>query len=611
MTVNKESKDTYPKVTLTVDAAAITIWGTRRFRNRTVPIWKPVIIRKPRHRRPVWGEWQFSSDETVMHHPRAAKQEEVASRQFRKTHALRILRRAVDHCQELIFLTDADGVLQYVNPSCELVTGYSASELVDQRVSRIASQVPKGDTWDSMRQEALKRGVFRGVGGLLCKHGRVVELDLAVTVVRDPRTQVASLAWTGTVVAQQRELKAENNGLHRMESLGIFAGGIAHDFNNLLMVIGSYAEMGQAAVPADHPTHRHMQEIMAAVRRASELTRRLLMFGQHQAAEGPELVSPNWIVEEAVGMLTRLVEEDIQIRVSLGKDVALVRVNPGQMEQVLLNLVVNARDAMPNGGELVIETQLVDLNEDFAREHTGIAAGEHVLLKVTDSGHGIRAEELARIFEPFYTTKSQDKGTGLGLAIVQSIVQKNGGVILAASKLGAGTSFNIYLPIAAPIGQKKASDSLRLELPAPRGNEAVLVVEDAEPLRQATVEFLSSLGYKVQSAATGEEALNSLQVDSTQFALVIADVVMPKMSGTELARAIAALRSPAKILLTSGHPEDVVLSKGLTKIDGNFLQKPFSLKSLAIKIREVLDEPVRVRAAAAGASSSSTLPTSR
>ncbi len=547
-----------------------------------------------------------------MHRSRAAKPEQVAGLQFRKANALRILRRAVDHCQELIFLTDADGVLQYVNPSCEMVTGYSASELINQNVTCIASEVSKGESWNSMRQEALQNGVFRGPGALLCKHGRLVELDLAVTVVRDPRTQVASLAWTGTVVAQQNDLKAKPDGPHKMESLGIFAGGIAHDFNNLLMVIGSYAEMGRATLPADHPARRHMQEILAAVRRASELTRRLLMFGHHHSG-GQELVSLNWIVEEAVGMLSRLVEEDIEIRVSLGKDVALVRVDPGQMEQVLLNLVVNARDAMPNGGELVIETQLVKLNEDFVREHTGIAPGEHVLLTVTDSGHGIPAEELARIFEPFYTTKSADKGTGMGLAIVQSIVRENGGVISAASEPGAGASFNIYLPVAAPITEKKKSDSLRRELPLPRGNESLLVVEDAEPLRQATVEFLSSLGYKVRSAANGEEALNDLRTDTSQFALVITDVVMPRMSGPEFARAVAASRTPSKILFTSGHPQHIALAKGLNKIDGNYLQKPFSLKCLALKIREVLDQPALVRAAAAGAgaSSSSTVPTAR
>jgi two-component system cell cycle sensor histidine kinase/response regulator CckA len=539
-----------------------------------------------------------------MHRSRPAKLEQVASHQFRKTNALRILRRAVDHCQELIFITDAEGVLQYVNPSCEMVTGYTSQELIDKKVTCIASKVPNTKLWDSMRREALQKGVYRGAGGLLCKHGRVVELDLAVTVVRDPRTQIASLAWTGTVVAQQQDLKTQTDGLHKMESLGIFAGGIAHDFNNLLMVIGSYAEMAKMTVAAEHPSCRHMQEILATVRRASELTRRLLMFGHHQTA-GPQLVSLNWIVEEAIGMLSRLVEEDIEIRVSLAKDTALVRVDPDQIEQVLLNLVVNARDAMANGGELVIETQSVTLNEDFARQHTGIVVGEHVLLTVTDSGHGIRIEELARIFEPFYTTKSEDKGSGLGLAIVQSIIQENGGVISASSAPGAGASFNIYLPVAALQGMEKPPDVLQLEQPAPRGNETVLVVEDAEPLRQATVEFLASLGYDVRSAANGEEALITLQRDPTQFSLVIADAIMPKMSGAELSRDMAALRFPAKILFMSGHSEDALSAKGLRKTHANFLQKPFSLRSLAIKIREVLDESVLVRAAAAGAGASS------
>jgi CheY-like chemotaxis protein len=201
----------------------------------------------------------------------------------------------------------------------------------------------------------------------------------------------------------------------------------------------------------------------------------------------------------------------------------------------------------------------------------------------------------------------------MGLAIVHSIVHQNGGLISAASEPGAGASFNIYLPVAAPITEKKMSDSLPIEMPAPRGHESLLVVEDAEPLRRATVEFLSSLGYKVQSAANGEEALNDLQAGSTEFALVITDVVMPRMSGPAFARAVAASRTPSKILFTSGHPQHIALAKGVSKIDGNYLQKPFSLKSLALKIREVLDQPVLARAAAAGAgaSSSSTVPTAR
>lgn len=532
-----------------------------------------------------------------MQRTRATKTESAPN--FRKNStALRILRRAVDYCQELVFLTDADGLLLYVNPSCETVTGYSASELVEKNLTWLAPAVRQGGSWDSIREQALQKGAFRGVTGLRCKHGSVVELDLAVTAVRDPRTQAASLAWTGTVVAQQRDIKDDTVGQHKMESLGVFAGGIAHDFNNLLMVISAYAEMGLRSVAAEHVASRHMQEILAAVRRASDLTRRLLMFG-HRQVGGRQLVSLNGIVEDYAGLLSRLVEENIEIRVSLGKDVALVRVDPGQMEQVLLNLVVNARDAMPSGGELVIETQTLALDNKFAAEHAGVTAGEHVLLTVTDSGHGMNSAELARIFEPFYTSKPEGKGTGLGLAIVQSIVQENGGVISAASEPGVGTSFNIYLPTAAPRTEKTTSGSLRQEQSMPHGNEALLVVEDAELLRQSTVEFLTSLGYRVRSAANGYEALKYLQDDSGQVALVIADVVMPRMNGPHFAQAVADLHLPTRILFMSGHAEDVVLRNGINET--NFLHKPFSLESLALKIRKVLDTPVPTRAAAAAA----------
>lgn len=537
----------------------------------------------------------------IMQHSRATKPEVVATRQLRKkATALRILRRAVDSCRELVFLTDADGVLQYVNPSCETVAGYTASELIDKNLNWIAPAVQQGGSWDSIRQQALQRDAFRGITGLRCKHGGVVELDVAVTVVRDPRTQAASLAWTGTVVAQQHDIKDEGTAPHKMESLGVFAGGIAHDFNNLLMVITAYAEMGLSAIPAENVASHQLHEIVAAVRRASELTRRLLMFGHHQGA-GRQLVSLNWIVEDTVGMLSRLVEEDIEFCVSLGKDVALVRVDPGQMEQVLLNLVVNARDAMPNGGELVIETQTFYLDNNFAASHAGVTAGEHVQLTVRDSGRGMQAEELMRIFEPFFTTKPNGKGTGLGLATVQSIVRENGGVISALSHPGLGTSFNIYLPVAAPRLEQRPSGLLRQELPVPRGDETLLVIEDSEPLRQSTVELLRSLGYKVRSAANGEEALNDLQNNSAPVALVIADVVMPRMSGPKFAHAVAALHSSTKVLFMSGHAEEVVLRKGMGTVDKNFLQKPFSLNTLAFKVREVLDMPLQARAATASA----------
>lgn len=254
---------------------------------------------------------------------------------------------------------------------------------------------------------------------------------------------------------------------------------------------------------------------------------------------------------------------------------------------------------MPKGGELVIETRLVRLDRDFSQQHPGITAGDHVLLTVTDSGHGMRSEELTRIFEPFYTTKVEGKGTGLGLAIVQSIVQQNRGVVSADSKPGVGTTFNIYLPIAAPWTEKKPSSSRSNDVATVHGNEALLVVEDAGSLRHSTAEFLTSLGYQVRSAANGQEALNTLKNEAGNIALVITDVVMPRMSGPGFVQAVAGLRLPIRVLFMSGHVENVVLRKGLQALDANFLQKPFSLKSLALKIREVLDEPVPARASAA------------
>ncbi len=506
------------------------------------------------------------------------------------------LRRAVEPSQELVFITDASGVVQYVNSACQLLTGYDALDLVERNLGQIAAELAGCKPWETLRVRGLKDGIARGLTAIRCKDGRIVELDLAITVVLNPRTQAAMLACTGLAVAQEQELVSVQGSSHKRDTLGAFVTGIAHDFNNLLMVIGAYAEMGFASLGPEHAAQRYLREIQANVRRASDLTRRLLMFGRQPS--GQQLVSINWIIEDTAGMLARIMEEDIQIRVSLGKNIGMVRADPGQLEEVLLNLAINARDAMPNGGELVIETQTVQLDNKFAEEHPGICAGEHVLLTVTDSGHGMRPNELARIFEPYYTTKSEGKGTGLGLTIVQSVVRQHGGFVSADSDPGVGTSFKIYLPVVARSG-KKPSQSLRDETPAPRGHESLLIVEDDDALRQSVSEYLSSLGYRVSSARTGEDALRIVETLG-DLALIVVDVVMPQMSGPEFARKAASHRPRARVVFMSGHSEDVAFRKALHKHD-SFLQKPFSLKSLAGKIRQLLDQPLPARVAAAAA----------
>lgn len=511
---------------------------------------------------------------------------------------MRTLRTAIEQCQELVFVTDLAGTIQYANPACEIVTGYNTHELLESGLDRMTVEISEGKSWRFLRDHALEAGGFRGALGLTCKNGGTAELDLAMTVVCDPRTQATSLVCTALAIAIKREIPAISSRGQNLDAIGALTSGVAHDFNNLLMVIGAYAEMGLTTLSADHSARRNLQEILAAVRRASDLTRRLLTAARRRS-KGQELISINWIIEDVAAMLSRIMEEDIEVRVSLGKNVGMVKADPGQIEQVLLNLAINARDAMPNGGELSIETESVQVGDDFVRTHPGTKPGEQVLLTFSDSGHGMRADQLKRVFEPYYTTKAPGKGTGLGLAIVHSIVQQSGGCICLASGPNVGTRFQIYLPVATHTGKKPAA-LWREQANPPRGHEAVLVVEDAEPLRRATTEFLSSLGYTVNSAANGEEALRILE-NNHGIDLIIADVVMPHMNGPRLTEHAVSRWPHTKILFSSGHAESVVHQKGTPALDRNFLQKPFSLNTLALQIRAILDEPVRTRAAAASA----------
>jgi PAS domain S-box-containing protein len=520
-------------------------------------------------------------------------------RQFQKAlQASRTLRRAVQNCQELVFITDAHGVIQYANPACEILTGHTVQELMDRRFGEITSELPNAPNWDFMRKRALELGVFRGVTGLQCRNLTTVQVDLAITAVRDPRTGIFSLALSGHPRTVDRELARERSRARKMDAIGALASGVAHDFNNLLMVIGAHAEMGLESTTDEEALRRNLQGIVASVRRASELTRRLLNFGRQQE-KGRQLVAINWVVQDTAAMLSRILEEDIEVEVVLGKNVSMVRADPGQIEELLLNLAVNAQDAMPNGGQLVIETQTIRLNDDFAARNRGLSPGEHVLLTVSDTGQGISEEQMARIFDPYFTTKSPGKGTGLGLTIVKSIVEQNAGAITAESTPGHGTSFRIYFP-AVVAAVKKPSVSSREEPPIPRGKEAVLIVEDSEPLRNSAVQFLASLGYRMYAAADGEEALAILEKNK-DIALVMVDLVMPRMNGADFADALSSRRPSTRMLFISGHTENVLRRKGISRNGANFIEKPFSLKLLAVKIREILEEPAPARAAAATA----------
>jgi len=375
--------------------------------------------------------------------------------------------------------------------------------------------------------------------------------------------------------------------IQRLESIGRLAGGIAHDFNNLVTVIIGYAQLAAAGLPENSPLIKDLEEIRNAAERASSLIRQLLAFSRRQILQ-KEAVDLNGIVIGMEKMLRRVIGEHIEIKMSLTEGLQPVMADPGQLEQVIMNLAVNARDAMPGGGMLILETVEVELDRDYAGKHPGVKPGRYAMLAVSDTGCGMSREIQERIFEPFFTTKEMDKGTGLGLSTVYGIVKQPGGNIWAYSEEGKGTTFKVYLPVAAKI----EPSSPRSESPdaLPRGTETILLVEDEEKVRNIAQRILSHLGYHVLAVRNAQEAMETLSSSpGTVLHLMVTDVVMPGMSGFELARRVTERRPKVKVLFMSGYSEEMMINHGILPPD-RFLQKPFSPDRLAQKVREVLDK---------------------
>jgi len=509
--------------------------------------------------------------------------------------ALRNMQHCVHYCRDAVFVTDATGLLERVNPSFEKLTGYSSLAVLGRDLSSIAIGGASSPAYQQIWQQVFQGRMFRGVLELRTNDGGSLELDVTVLPVRDNKGTLASLVCTGRDLREQRKLEAQLYDLRRMEAIAALAGGLGHDFNNMLMIISAYAELALESISKEHPLWNRLQEIHAAAARATGLTRQLLAFGRRQQQQQLELVSLNAIVQETCRLLPRVIGEDIELSVALDDNVGHVKADVGQMQQILLNLALNARDAMPEGGTLRIETRA-------AQEEGKLPcnAGDHVELSVTDNGQGISPEDLPRIFEPFYTTKEEGKGNGLGLSMVQSIVKQNHGRITVDSKPGEGSSFRIYLPVAN--GRGTPAEVPREAANLTGGAETLLVAEDEPGVREAMAAFLSSVGYTVLQAANGEDALKQFQAHPENIDLIIADVVMPRMSGPRLAEKVAALRPGTRVLFVSAHSRSAVLRKGVSHLSHSFLQKPYSFETLSRKIREVLEKPQpQSRAAGAGA----------
>jgi signal transduction histidine kinase/ActR/RegA family two-component response regulator len=402
------------------------------------------------------------------------------------------------------------------------------------------------------------------------------------------------------VAARTSELESSNEALRRsegqlrqaqkLEAIGRLAGGVAHDFNNLLTVIMGHGSLLHQRLEPDDPNCRDMEEILRAADRAAGLTRQLLAFSRQQVLE-PKVLDLNAIVTELDRMLRRLIGEDIDLVTATADGLGHVKADPGQVEQVLMNLVVNARDAMAEGGKLTIETANVDLDKGYTQSRIDLKPGRYVMLAVSDTGCGMSAETVSRIFEPFYTTKESGRGTGLGLSTVHGIVKQSDGHIEVYSELGQGTTFKVYLPRV-----EGATEPIRPHAPvmnAPGGGERILLVEDEAAIRRMVRKSLELRGYSVVEAIDGSEAISIVERGTQPLQLLITDVVMPLMSGPELAQRMATMRPDLRVLFVSGYTDRALIHQGLRRPGTAFLQKPFTPDVLAQKVREILDQPLR------------------
>ncbi len=388
-------------------------------------------------------------------------------------------------------------------------------------------------------------------------------------------------------ITERKQLEGQLRQAQKMEAIGRLAGGVAHDFNNVLTAVFGYVDLLREEVPADSSAQADLAEVRKAAERAAALTRQLLAFSRQQVLESVVL-HLNDLIEDFEKMLRRVIGEDVMLRLALAKDAGNVRADPGQLHQVMMNLVVNARDAMPTGGSLIIETANADLTEQYAELHQPVIPGRYVMVAVSDSGMGMSPEVKARIFEPFFTTKEKGRGTGLGLSTVYGIVKQSGGYIWAYSEVGRGTTFKIYLPRvdapAEPLSKPREDGSVA-------GTETILLAEDDPILRPLARALLEKLGYTVLEGEDAQSALAAARTHTGPIHLLVADVVMPGPSGRELARRLAELRPETKVLFVSGYTDDAIVHHGMLEPGLNFLQKPFTPAVLARKVREVLDTP--------------------
>jgi len=494
-----------------------------------------------------------------------------------------LITRAIEESGEGTMIADRNGIIEYVNPALERMTGYAEMELIG---TPLAKQIRPGELMPRTIVEILQGNLWSGILKNKRKDGSEYQEHMTVIPVRGAGGDVAQFVAIRRDITKERRLEAQLAQAQKMELLGRLAGGIAHDFNNYMTAILGYSGVVMKNLKEDSRARKGMETMVNATKMAANLTRQLLAFSRKQALR-PTVMNLNTIIEEMVRMLKRIIGEDVELEIKAAPDLGNTKADAGQIEQALMNLVVNAKDAMPRGGKLALTTSNAVLDEAFAQTTADLTPGEYVMITVSDTGDGMTDEVKARLFEPFFTTKDQGKGTGLGLAMVHSIVKQNGGHIFVYSEVGKGATFRIYLPrVREEVVREKHENE---DMDRLRGVETVLVVEDQDVVREMAVALLSDLGYTVMEAKDGQVALELCKRYRGKIHLLLTDVIMPRLGGRELADQVRELHPESRVLFISGYTDETISHHGILEQGAELVTKPFTESVLLTAVRKVLD----------------------
>jgi PAS domain S-box-containing protein len=495
-------------------------------------------------------------------------------------------RDLVENAHDIIYEHDLKDNYTSINKAGEQITGYSLAETLNLTLAQTVAPEYIDKARQMVRRKLEGQSVTAYELEIVSKDGRRIAVEVNTRLVLQNGLPVG-VQGIARDVTERKQLEQQLRQSQKLEAIGQLAGGIAHDFNNLLTVISGYSDLLLRRLPEDSPYRSNLTEIKKAGDRASALTRQLLAFSRKQILQ-PKVLDLNVVVSDLDKMLRRLIGEDINLHTVTESKLGQVKADPGQIEQVVMNLVVNARDAMPAGGKITLETANVLLDEEYFQQHAEGAPGDYVMLAVSDNGSGMDTDVRSRIFEPFFSTKGPGKGTGLGLSTVYGIVKQSGGNIWVYSEPGQGSTFKIYLPRVDSASEAEGGRGGWGA--APRGAETLLLAEDEAQVRQIAHQILETLGYVVLTAENGEQALAIAKEYEHEIHLMVTDVVMPVMGGRELVENLAKLRPETAVIYMSGYTDDAIVRHGLMDEGLSFIQKPFTADALARKVRSVLDE---------------------